>query len=189
MKRIAVFASGSGSNAARLFDHFDGHAAGRVVLLCCNNPHAGVLQRAALRDIPVCLFDRTQLREGAVLQRLLDERIDWIVLAGFLWLVPGDILRAFPGRVINLHPALLPAYGGKGMYGAAVHRAVLQDGIGETGITIHLVNEEYDKGRIVFQARCPVFPADTVESLQERIHTLEHVHLPLVVERLIEENS
>lgn len=148
-----------------------------------------MLQRAALRDIPVYLFDKIQLREGAVLRRLLDERIDWIVLAGFLWLVPGDILRAFPGRVVNLHPALLPAYGGKGMYGAAVHRAVLKDGISETGITIHLVDEEYDRGRIVFQAHCPVLPDDTVESLQERIHTLEHVHLPAVVERLVGEDS
>ncbi|MBK9175368.1 MAG: phosphoribosylglycinamide formyltransferase [Flavobacteriales bacterium] len=186
MVRIAVLASGSGTNTERLIEHFAEHPAGRVVLVGCDQPDAGVLERAWRLHVPGYLFNGRQLREGSVLRELRSQRIDLIVLAGFMRLVPAEVVRAFPERIVNIHPALLPKFGGKGMYGRRVHEAVIAAGEQESGITIHLVNERYDEGRIVHQASCPVLANDTPEALAERIHALEHEHYPEVVSNLIE---
>lgn len=185
VKRIAILASGSGSNAQRLVEHFRGHAAAEVVLIGCDQPNAGVLQRAWDLGVPSYLFNGAQLKDGTVLRELQGLRVDLIVLAGFLRLVPATMVKAFPGRIANIHPALLPKYGGKGMYGQRVHEAVIAAGERESGITIHLVNEHYDEGEHLLQARCPVLSEDTPETLAQRIHTLEHAHLPRMVEELI----
>ena len=183
--RLAVFASGSGTNAENLIEHFNKTFDKRVELVLSNNPEAYVLERAARLGVPSRVFTRQELREGQVLQLLQENEIDFVVLAGFLWLVPADIIEAYRNRIVNIHPALLPRYGGKGMYGHHVHEAVLANGDKESGITIHYVNEKYDSGDIIFQARCPVLPGDTPESLQERVHALEYEHFPRVVEELI----
>lgn len=185
VKRIAILASGSGSNAQRLVEHFQGHEAAAVVLIGCDQPNAGVLQRAWDLGIPSYLFNGAQLKEGTVLHELQGLRVDLIVLAGFLRLIPAAMVQAFPGRIVNIHPALLPKYGGKGMYGQRVHEAVIAAGERESGITIHLVNEHYDEGVHLFQVRCPVLPEDTPKTLAQRIHTLEHTHFPRMVEELI----
>lgn len=185
MKRIAVLASGSGSNAQRLIEHFSGHASARVVLVGCDQPKVGVLARAWEHHVPSYLFSGKELREGAVQKELEAQRIDLIVLAGFLRLIPAELVRAYPGRIVNIHPALLPKHGGKGMYGHRVHAAVIAAGERESGITIHLVNERYDEGESLFQARCPVQSDDTPESLAQRIHALEHAHYARVVETLL----
>ena len=185
MKRIAILASGSGSNAQRLIEHFAASAVAEVVLVGCDQPAAGVLQRAWDLGVPSYLFNSAQLRDGTVQRELLAQRIDLVVLAGFLRLIPADIVRAYPGRIVNIHPALLPDHGGKGMYGHHVHQAVIAAGQRESGITIHLVNERYDEGEHLFQARCPVLPDDTPETLAGRIHALEHAHYTAVVETLV----
>ncbi|MBK7944641.1 MAG: phosphoribosylglycinamide formyltransferase [Flavobacteriales bacterium] len=185
MKRIAVLASGSGSNAQRLIEHFRAHALAQVVLVACDQPQARVLQRAWDLHVPSYLFSGKELRDGTLLGELQQHRIDLIVLAGFMRLIPAELVRAFPDRIVNIHPALLPKFGGKGMYGHHVHEAVVAAKETESGITIHFVNERYDEGRMLFQAKCPVLPDDTPESLAERIHALEHVHYPRVVEKLI----
>jgi len=184
VKRIAILASGSGTNAQRLIAHFAGSAVAEVVLVGCDQPAAGVLQRAWDLGVPSYLFNGAQLRNGTVQRELLAQRIDLVVLAGFLRLIPADMVRAFPGRIVNIHPALLPRYGGKGMYGHHVHQAVIAAREKESGITVHLVNERYDEGEHLFQARCPVLTDDTPETLAERIHALEHAHFPAVVETL-----
>ena len=186
MLRIAVLASGSGTNAERLVRHFAEHPRMRVALIGCDRPGAGVLQRAWDLGVPSLLFSGTELRDGTVQQELVGQGIGLVVLAGFLRLVPSALVGAFPDRIVNIHPALLPAYGGKGMYGRHVHEAVLAAGEPESGITVHLVNEHYDEGEHLFQARCPVLPDDTPDSLAVRIHELEHRHYPQVVEKLAE---
>jgi len=185
MKRIAVLASGSGTNAQRLIEHFRAHAMAQVVLVGCDQPQAGVLQRAWDLLVPSYLFSGKELRDGTLLRELQQQRIDLIVLAGFMRLIPAELVRAFTDRIVNIHPALLPKFGGKGMYGHHVHEAVVAAKETESGITIHLVNERYDEGRILFQAKCPVLADDTPDSLAERIHALEHAHYPQVVEKLI----
>ncbi len=185
MKRIAVLASGSGTNSQQLIEHFRAHPAAQVVLIGCDQPQAGVLQRAWDQSVPVFLFNGQELRDGTVLRELQGQRIDLLVLAGFMRLIPAEVVRAFPERIVNIHPALLPKFGGKGMYGHHVHEAVIAAKEAESGITIHLVNERYDEGRILFQARCPVLPDDTPESLAQRVHALEHAHYPQVAEALI----
>ena len=185
VKRIAILASGSGSNAQRLAEHFKGHPAAEVVLIGCDQPGAGVLQRAWDLHVPSFLFNGAQLRDGTLLRELQGQRIDLVVLAGFMRLIPADMVRAFPGRIVNIHPALLPKYGGKGMFGHHVHEAVIAAGEQESGITIHLVNERYDEGEHLFQASCPVLPDDTPDTLAARIHALEHAHYPQVVDSLI----
>ncbi len=185
VKRIAILASGSGSNAQRLAEHFKGHPAAEVVLVGCDQPGAGVLQRAWDLHVPSFLFNGAQLRDGTLLRELQGQRIDLVVLAGFMRLIPADMVRAFPGRIVNIHPALLPKYGGKGMFGHHVHEAVIAAGEQESGITIHLVNERYDEGEHLFQASCPVLPDDTPDTLAARIHALEHAHYPQVVDSLI----
>ena len=186
MKNIAVFASGAGSNAQKIIDHFRHHSSVRVALVVCNNPQAGVLKIAAKEKIPVLLIDKkTFLNDDIYIKKLQNDKIDFIVLAGFLWKVPPALIKAFPQKIINIHPALLPKYGGKGMYGAAVHEAVIANKEKESGISIHYVDELYDHGKIIFQAKCPVLPADTAQSLAQRIHLLEHEYYSTVIESLL----
>jgi phosphoribosylglycinamide formyltransferase-1 len=188
MNNIAIFASGSGTNAENLIHFFRTNPWGRVKLVLTNRQDAYVLKRAQSYDIETFVFDREALnRTGKVLALLKERGIDFIVLAGFLWLVPASILEAFENKVVNIHPALLPKYGGKGMYGAHVHEAVIACGEKVSGITIHRVNQHYDEGDILFQATCPVDPEDTAESLARKIHDLEYEHFPKVVEQLLQQ--
>jgi len=184
--RIAIFASGSGSNAQRITEYFAGTGLLEVSAMYCNNPNAFVLERARLLGIPAVLFDRNMFyNEISVLEDLQSREIDWIVLAGFLWLIPDYIIKAFPQRIINIHPALLPSYGGKGMYGMKVHKSVIASGEKESGITIHFVNEAYDEGNVVFQARCSIQHGDSPEMLAAKIHELEYEHFPRVIKELV----
>lgn len=185
MKRIAILASGSGTNAQRLMEHFAEHREARVVLVGCDQPGAGVLKRAWDHQVPSYLFGKQALKDGTLLHELQQQRIDLVVLAGFMRLIPAEMVVAFPQRIVNIHPALLPKYGGKGMYGEHVHRAVIAAGEQESGITIHRVNERYDEGEHLFQASCPVLPDDTAGTLAQRIHDLEHIHYPRIVEALV----
>ncbi|TKG92360.1 phosphoribosylglycinamide formyltransferase [Puteibacter caeruleilacunae] len=186
MKRIAIFASGSGSNAQCIAAYFKTNNQVSVECIVCNNPNAKVLDRARKFGIPTILINRSQFLEtDEVVQTLLDKNIDLIVLAGFLWLIPKNLIQNF--QIINIHPALLPQYGGKGMYGMNVHRAVVNNKETETGITIHMVNEKYDEGKIVFQTTCEVTPSDSPERVAEKVHQLEHKHYPQVIEKIISE--
>ncbi len=181
MVRIAILASGSGTNAQKLMEHFQEHPSAEIVLVCSDKPRAGVVQRAWDMGVPCYLFNGAALKDGTLLHELEACRIDLVVLAGFMRLIPAEMVRAFPDRIINIHPALLPKYGGKGMFGEHVHKAVLAAGEKESGITIHLVNERYDEGQVLFQATCPVLPEDDADALAARIHALEHAHYPAVV--------
>lgn len=183
--RIAILASGSGTNAQRLVEHFAGHQKAEVVFIGTDNPRAGVIARAWDLGVPLFLFDKAMLRDGRLQAELTSQRIDLVVLAGFMQLIPAELVRAFPRRIVNIHPALLPKFGGKGMYGDRVHAAVLAAGDRESGITIHYVNEHYDEGEHLAQFRCPVLSGDTVAALSDRIHALEHAHYPSVVEGLV----
>ena len=185
MTRIAILASGSGTNAQRLMEHFHLHQHAEVALIGCDQPKAGVVQRAWAHQVPIYLFSGAGLKDGTVQRELQGQRIDLIVLAGFMRLVPLEVVQAYPDRIINIHPALLPKFGGKGMYGHHVHEAVIAAKEAESGITIHYVNERYDEGEHIAQFRCPVLPNDTPDSLSERIHGLEHAHYPEVVERIV----
>jgi phosphoribosylglycinamide formyltransferase-1 len=190
MNRIAIFASGNGSNAQRIIEHFRDQRDIRVALIISNKADAYVLERAKNEGVPSAVFSRQEFAQGeAILELLRREQIDFIVLAGFLLLLPPALIAAFPKRIINIHPALLPAYGGKGMYGDRVHEAVLASGVAESGITIHYVNENYDEGDIILQASCPVMPGDTVESLATRIHHMEHELFPRTIEKLLRTNG
>lgn len=181
--RIAVFASGSGSNAEEIFKYFRDHPAIEVVLLLSNNPRAFALERAKKYPITSIVFNRQQFSDGTFIRESLREaHVTHLVLAGFLWMIPQYLLDDFPDRIINIHPALLPRYGGKGMYGARVHEAVKAAGDLETGITIHLVNDRYDEGRILFQKKCEIVPEHTPEQIAECVHRLEHTHYPRVIE-------
>jgi phosphoribosylglycinamide formyltransferase-1 len=189
MTNLAVFASGNGSNAERLIDYFRDHENVDVKLILTNNPKAGVLERAANKGVETWVFDRATFRDSDDIVELLALRnIDLIVLAGFLWLVPENLLNAYTNKIINIHPALLPKYGGKGMYGSHVHRAVIDAKEKESGITIHYVNEKYDDGQIIFQKSFELSANETPESLAEKIHKLEYEHFPRVIEKLISEN-
>lgn len=186
MKKIAIFASGSGSNAENIIRYFAQSSQICVNSVFCNVPDAYVLVRAKKYDIPSFTFTREELRSpDQVLQKLQEQKIDFIVLAGFLWLMPSAIIAAYPNRIVNIHPALLPAYGGKGMYGNRVHEAVIAAGEKESGITIHFVDDHYDEGASIFQAKCPVLPTDTPETLANRVHALEYEHFPRVIEETI----
>lgn len=183
---MAVFASGSGTNAERFIEYFKGSSLAEVALVCCNNPAAYVLDRARRHQVPSWLFTNQELKEASpVLEKLREEKIDFIVLAGFLRLIPSELVAAYPDRIVNIHPALLPKWGGKGMYGMRVHEAVLQAGELESGISIHYVNHRYDEGNMIFQASCPVEPGDTAEDIARKIHQLEYQHYPAVVEDLL----
>jgi formyltetrahydrofolate-dependent phosphoribosylglycinamide formyltransferase len=184
--RLAILASGTGSNAQKIIDHFRDQPSIKIELIVCNNPSAGVLQIAQKENIPAIVIEKDKFfRSDAYIKELEEKQIDWIVLAGFLWKIPDILIKEFSGKIINIHPALLPKYGGKGMYGHVVHEAVIAAKEKESGITIHYVDEIYDHGKIIFQARCPVLENDTPQTLAERIHKLEHEHYPEVIERLM----
>lgn len=186
MKNIAIFASGAGSNAQKIIDHFSKSTIARVTLIVCNKPGAGVLQIAEKEGIQAILIDKELFfRSDRYIQELQERQIDLIVLAGFLWKVPANLVQAFSNRIINIHPALLPKYGGKGMYGHFVHEAVISAKDAESGITIHYVNEKYDDGATILQERCVVLPEDTPVSLAAKIQVLEHTWYPVIVERLL----
>lgn len=186
MKSIAVFASGSGSNAENLINHFHNSQCARVSVVLTNNPNAFVIERANRLNVPSVTFSRTNFyQEEVVLDILNKYKVDFIVLAGFLWLIPKYLIDAYPNKIVNIHPALLPSYGGKGMFGENVHKAVVANGEKESGITIHYVNEHYDSGSIIFQAKCPLTLSETPESLAEKIHKLEYEHFPVIVESVI----
>ncbi len=185
MKKIAILASGSGTNAERIIKHFSDHPEGRVTLVMSNNPDAYVLERARMLNVPAEVFNKKELKEGEVLTRLNEEEIDLVVLAGFLWLIPPALVQAFPDKIVNIHPALLPKYGGKGMYGDHVHQAVKESGDKETGITIHLVNECYDEGNILLQAHCAVDPEDSPQDIAKKVHVLEYQYYPEVIESML----
>lgn len=190
MINLAVFASGSGTNFQAIVDYFSGHKLIRVKLLLCNRAGAGVLERARNAGVDSIVFTSGDLRCGNIVpDALIRYDIDFIVLAGFLLKIPGNILNAYPDRIVNIHPALLPKYGGKGMYGLHVHKAVIDAGEKFSGITIHMVNEEYDKGSIVSQHTCEVYPDDTPELLAARIHKLEHYWYPRIIEKLLVTDS
>jgi len=187
MDRIAIFASGNGTNAQRIMEYFGEHPAIRVTLLLSNNPAARALERARGFHVPTIVFTRDDLYHSRHLLDILSVQcIDYLVLAGFLWLLPGYLLDAYSSRIINIHPALLPNYGGKGMYGMKVHEEVIRSGDRESGISIHYVNDRYDDGQIIFQARCPVEQGDTPETLAKKVHELEYRHFPEVIERVIQ---
>jgi phosphoribosylglycinamide formyltransferase 1 len=184
--RIAIFASGSGSNAEEIIRYFEYHPSIEVRLLLSNNPQAQALQRAEKFGVKTRTFTKLQFRDSyEILNWLREERITHIVLAGFMWLVPDYLTHAYAGKIINIHPALLPKFGGKGMYGKFVHEAVKTTGEVETGITIHEVNEHYDEGNIVFQATCGIEATDSVETIAQKVQKLEHIHYPKVIERWI----
>lgn len=186
MKRIAIFASGSGTNMQRIAEWFATSNEVEISLVVCNKPGAGVIARAQKFNIPVELITRDQFYHSDILAvKLQTLRIDLIVLAGFLWLVPDSLLHAFPGKIINIHPALLPAYGGKGMYGSKVHEAVVAAGEKYSGITIHYVNEHYDEGAVIFQQNIELAEDETPDSLAARIHELEYKHFPEVIAALL----
>ncbi len=186
MTRIAVFASGNGTNAENLIRNL---TCGKVVMLLCNKPGAYVLERVRRLDVQTRVFSREELEdpghENSLAEILKTNKIDLIILAGFLWKIPEHLIRQWPGKILNIHPALLPKYGGPGMYGDRVHKAVLQNGEKESGITIHIVDPLYDHGQIIFQATCPVDPTDTPETLAAKIHHLEQLHFPKVADRYI----
>lgn len=184
--RLAVFLSGNGSNAEAIFKYFEKSDAVKTVLVLSNNPAAFGLKRAEKYNIPVRVFTKVQFREsGEVVQWLRDAGVTHVVLAGFLWLIPEKLIKAYPQRIINIHPALLPKFGGKGMYGMKVHEAVKQSGEQVTGITIHEVDEKYDEGKIVFQAQCDVLTSDTPLQISAKVQQLEHVYYPRVIEEWI----
>lgn len=197
MKRIAIFASGEGTNTQHLIDYFSGKDV-KIEMIVCNNPHANVLKRAEKHSIPFLLINKEWLypvgqksmsrgvnNGESVLKKLLDEKIDLIVCAGFLWKIPDAILRALPNKIVNIHPALLPKFGGKGMYGLNVHKAVIESGDKESGITIHYLNEHYDGGKIIFQATCEVKKDDTPETLAQKVRMLEHEWYSKIIEQLL----
>ena len=186
MNNIAIFASGSGSNAENIIRYFSTKENAKVTIVLSNNRDAFVLKRAERLNVKNVFFDRDDFYNSEkIIDILQKEEITFIVLAGFLWLVPENILEKYADRIINIHPALLPAYGGKGMYGYAVHKAVIANREKESGITIHLVNSEYDKGKIILQARCTIEPNDDYVSLADKIHNLEYEHFPRVIEEVI----
>lgn len=186
MNHLAVFASGSGTNAGNIIKYFEKEPEISISCICTNRQDAFVIERAKSFHIPYLVFTRDDFyHQSTVLDYLKDKKTDWIILAGFLWLVPESLIRNYPGRIINIHPALLPKYGGKGMYGNHVHQAVIDAGESHSGITIHYIDNEYDRGDIIFQAKCPVYPYDTADTLAARIHELEYEHYPRVIKEAI----
>lgn len=183
--RLAIFASGTGSNTQKIIDYFRNDDNINISLIVCNKRGAGVLQIAERENIPSIVIEKGKFFTDGYVPILQEMKIDWIILAGFLWKVPVSLIQAFPNRIVNIHPALLPKYGGKGMYGHFVHEAVLAAGEKESGITIHYVDEIYDHGTIIFQDKCPVSPTDTAETLAKKIHGLEYKNFPLVIEQLL----
>ncbi len=188
-QNLAILASGSGTNAENITKAFHETPDLNVSLIATNKPSAKVLERAERLGIESRIFSKTEMDSGILLDILKDAKIDFIILAGFLLKIPANLLIAFPDRIINIHPALLPRFGGKGMYGDRVHQSVIAEGEKKSGITIHLVNEEYDKGKFLFQAECDVLPEDTPDKLAKRIHALEYVHFPVIIKQYILEKA
>ncbi len=190
MEKIAILASGSGTNAQNIIEYFRIKKTAEVTCVLSNKKDAYVLKRAENFNIPVRIFDRYEFYEtNEILSFLKEKGINWIILAGFLWLVPENIVDSFTNRIINIHPALLPKFGGKGMYGLNVHRAVIENKEKETGISIHYVNRKYDEGSIIFQTKCRVDESDTPETLAEKVHKLEYRYFPEIIEKLIIEST
>jgi len=186
MKNIAIFASGSGSNAENIAKYFSASEDVKVAVVLSNNANAGVHERMKTMGIPSFTFTRQEFIDGeAVLAKLADYKVTFIVLAGYMNKITDSLLTAFPNKIINIHPALLPKFGGKGMYGEHVHKAVVAAGEKESGITIHYVNENYDEGAVIFQATCPVLPTDTPDDVATKVHALEHKHFPHVIEEVL----
>lgn len=188
---VALFASGNGSNVERIYEYFSGDNSEITPnILICNKKDAFVFERAKRLGLDAVYVSKQQLNDTEFMLKLMqDYRISYIILAGFLALVPSFLIREYPNRIINIHPALLPLYGGKGMYGSSVHKAVIADKNTESGVTIHTINENYDEGDILFQAKCSVEPIDTAESLAQKIHKLEYKYFPIVIEKLIKEEK
>ena len=183
---IAIFSSGTGSNAKKIIEHFHNSEKISVSLLVCNKPGAQVIKIAESNGIPVLITERNKFfTEDAYLPELKNHNIDFIVLAGFLWKIPLTLIEAYPDKIINIHPALLPKYGGKNMYGNYVHEAVINSGDKETGITIHYVDDQYDNGKIIFQQKCTIDENETPETLAGKVHALEHKNYPLIIEKVI----
>ncbi len=188
MKRIAIFASGSGSNAENIANYFKGSESVEISLIVANNPQAYVLERAKKLGIPSQVVTKAEFMAADSIVAMMQEyKIDFIVLAGFLLLVPQKLIDAYPSRIVNIHPALLPKHGGKGMYGDRVHKAVVESGDTESGITIHLIDADYDKGTTFFQAKCPVLPTDTPDDVAAKVHALEYEHFPHVIEEILQQ--
>ena len=185
MKRLVIFASGSGSNAENIIQFFNQSKTAKVTQILCNNKDARVFDRCERLNIPASLIDKDVFIKDDTVLHFLQQEADFIILAGFLWKIPAKIVAAFPNKIINIHPALLPKYGGKGMYGMHIHKAVKQHNETETGITIHYVNENYDEGAIIFQAKCAVDPNDTPTTVAEKIHVLEHQHFAPTIEKIL----
>ena len=187
MHSLVIFASGAGTNANAIIEHFKKNGKAKVSLIVSNKATAGVLDIARREEIPFLIVDKKTFYETLLVEQLKDHKPSLIVLAGFLWKVPDAVVHEFPGRIINIHPALLPLYGGKGMYGHNVHHAVLAANEKESGITIHYVNEVYDEGNIILQARCHVEQNESADALATRIHKLEHFYFPRAIEFLLEQ--
>ena len=184
---IAIFASGSGTNAENIIQYFSKSKSIEVSLVVSNRSDAYVLERARLLKVPELIITKKEFSESEyyVLTKLRDFHIDFIVLAGFLLQIPKYLIQAYPGAIINIHPALLPKFGGKGMYGDRVHEAVVAAGEKESGITIHYINEHYDEGNAIFQATCPVLPTDSPDDVAKKVHALEYEHFPQVIEQVL----
>lgn len=186
MKNIAIFASGSGTNAENIVQYFSKSETIKVAVVLSNNRNAGVHARVNRLDVPSFTFSKEDFADGKpVLDKLAEYKIDFIVLAGFMSKISDLLLQSFPDRIVNIHPALLPKFGGKGMYGRHVHEAVVAAGEKESGITIHYINEHYDEGAIIFQASCPLLPSDTPEEVAAKVHALEYAYYPRVIEEIV----
>ncbi|MFP4555338.1 MAG: phosphoribosylglycinamide formyltransferase [Bacteroidales bacterium] len=185
MRFLSIFASGSGTNAENIIRYFSKNKTAKVNLLLSDNSSSMALKRAHRLGVEAHVFSMDNLKSGQVCKFLIDKKTDFIILAGFLKLIPENLLEAFPDRILNIHPALLPKFGGKGMYGMNVHRAAIEAGEHESGITVHLVNKKYDEGKILFQQKCPILPNDNPETLAERIHQLEYEFYPQVIDNYI----
>jgi phosphoribosylglycinamide formyltransferase-1 len=185
MKKIVLFASGAGSNAENIIRYFANSRELEFPFVISNRSDALVHERVRKLNIPSYVFTKSEFESGKVLGFLREQSVDLLVLAGFLLKVPENMVKAYPDRIVNIHPALLPKFGGKGMYGSHVHEAVVSSGEKESGITIHYVNENYDEGRVIFQAKCPVFPTDTPDDVAAKIHALEYEHFPRVVGEVV----
>ncbi len=186
MNKIAIFASGSGTNAENIIRFSKENKKFEISLIFSNNKNAYVIQRASNHNIKYHILSRTEFYDSKMILEMLEEnKVEFIVLAGFLWLIPEYLIEAYPNKIINIHPALLPKYGGKGMYGMNVHKAVVENKEKESGITIHYVNKDYDKGDIIFQAKCEVSEIDTPEDVAKKVHELEYAHFPQIIHKIL----
>lgn len=190
MKNIAIFASGEGTNAQNIINYFKNDAQVKVALVVCNKPQANVLKRAKEATIPTFLINRNNFIESdEAVNVLKNAKIDLIVLAGFLWLIPTNLIKAYPNKIINIHPALLPKFGGKGMYGMHVHKTVIASKEEESGISIHYVNENYDEGKLIAQYKCKLTASDSAATLALKIHELEQQFFPVIIEKVLKSNA